>query len=273
MNGKRDDGDRGRSPACGPSASRRAREAAATSTSRWWASRIRCASSGRRRRHARLADWNKDFALVAPAKEQVVDYGRKIAAAQDAEREGSTVLRPSCSSGPRLRDRWPSRERGWDRDSGVRCAPPAEEQLRAARQGSAGASSRGVGSGAAAASRPASRRLPRAHPRGSSRSTRHSRAQRSAIGSASGALSRLPFSSSTAASQPHRAGASSTTARGPDHQPPALVLAAHADRRAPPSVNRGPRGCSRARRRRGRPHRRATRATATAPGPPARAPR
>ena len=121
-----------------------------------------------------LADWNKDFALAAPAKGDTVDYGSSCPRPDRAPGPQAPALvgagvqrrfRFRSSTGQRRRHRVPGRGRGGHRGRG---------------QGACRGRLRG--------------------PAGVRRSRRHSAAQRAGIASPSGAFSRLPFSSATAAS-------------------------------------------------------------------------
>ena len=139
--------------------------------------------------------------------------------------------------------------------------PPRQQQPGQRLRGPARRVVAEVGSGGAA-SEP-SGRPGVGRPGGSSRSTRHSRAQRSVILSASGAFSRLPFSSATAASHASERGASSLTCAGQAISRPPLSLLRTVTRRCRRRARPGS-GCSPGPSPTRRPRPRATRATARA---------
>lgn len=188
----------------------------------------------------RVAHW------TSPSRGLRTPCGWRVAAAV-ARSPSPTGARPS---------RWRRRPRTTPSTTAASCpGPPADgaagppaawnrgqrfpRRFSSSRGSAAGAVRRvvaAVGSGAAA-SEPSGRSV-RESP-GVSRTTRHSRAQRSVSCSASGAFSRLPLSSATAASHASERGSSTVTAAAQVTSLPPLSLLRTVTSAAPPHVQPG----------------------------------
>ena len=155
-----------------------------------------------------LADWGKAFTLEAPAEDDTVDYGGSCPTSCRLTEPASASAAASAAAGE---------------------APPAPAPRRR-RRGQRRCGQRAVRQGPSA-------------PSGASRTTRHSRAQRSVISSPSGAFSRLPLSSPTAASHSSEPGASTDDPRSRRRAGRPCPCCARSPRPAPPSASPGS-GCS-----------------------------